>query len=63
MTRVALAAFALASGMLVTSCGEPRNEVSVKVETGDGRSTEVRTEVSPEQAAAVKEQLREKTEQ
>jgi hypothetical protein len=63
MGKVVLALFALASGLLVTSCGEPRNEVSVKVETEDGRSTEVRTEVSPEQAAAVKEQLREKTDQ
>lgn len=63
MTKVVLTVFALVSGMLVASCGEPRNEVSVKVETEDGRSTEVRTEVSPEQAAAVKEQLQAKTEQ
>ncbi|WP_156389331.1 hypothetical protein [Brevundimonas sp. Root1423] len=61
MRRIALAAFALATGMLLASCGEPRNEVSVKVETEDGRSAEVREEVSPEQAAAVKDQLREKT--
>ena len=48
---------AFALGLLLTACTEPKHEVSVEVEEA-GVSREVTAEVSPEQAAAIKAEIK-----
>ena len=47
---------ALALGLLLSACSEPRHEVSVEVEQA-GASRKVSAEVSPEAAGAVKAEI------